>query len=326
MLRRIAEALTSWRAVGTVFAVLLVAGAGFSTARVIAGAGAAPASAAIAYTDTTSTGTTTSPDEAYSAEEALRAEGYVWDDSAGFFVGSDAIADTCATSVYTSACPDSGVTDTCTTTTVYTSACSDGGGADTPKPRLDPNGCGPGWLPSEVTGAGDHPGGFDFKAACDAHDKCYSTYPIPKDYTGATWKAKCDNDFDAALKKYCDSVQGAKIADKYNFVWDKEKGPRWEKTGEIKWDDKAAQSHCNFWRDTYVTAVKSKLGDAAFQKAQDAAKKAAEGDGQPTDTTSTTETSTTTAPSTDTTYTTTPSPTTPYTDTTYSTTVTAASP
>ena len=196
----------------------------------------------------------TTDGDVYSASEALAAEGYTWDEAEGFFVATEFVAEGDAP-------------------------------ADTPKPRLDPNGCGPGWLPDAVEGSGDNPGGFAFKDACDAHDKCYSTHPLPKPHTADTWRKKCDDDFEAALTKYCDSVQGAKIADKYKLVF-KDGKVTWEKTGEIKWDDEAAKKHCKFWRDAYVKAVRSKLGTDAFNKAQEAAKKKAEekppGEGDPT--------------------------------------------
>jgi len=172
--------------------------------------------------------------EAYSASEALGAEGYTWSEADGF-VDAD----------------------------------------DESKPRLDPNGCGPGWIPEAVQDAADNPAGFAFKESCDKHDNCYSTYPIPKEYTAAQWRAKCDEDFGKSMNQYCDTVQGAKIVDKYKLVI-KDKKVQWEKLGEIKWSDEAAQKHCRYWAKVYTEAVK-KLGAAAFDKAQAAAKKKAEG-------------------------------------------------
>jgi hypothetical protein len=177
--------------------------------------------------------------DAYSASDALGEEGYTWSEEEGLFV-------------YTFVDPD-----------------------DTPKPRLDPNGCGPDWIKKVVDGAGDNPAGFAFKDICDKHDKCYSTYPIPKDHTAAQWRAKCDEDFAKGLNDYCESVVGAKIADKYKLVT-KDKKVQWEKTGEIKWDDEAARKHCKFWAKAYAEAVKE-LGEDSFNKAQAEAKKKAEG-------------------------------------------------
>lgn len=135
-------------------------------------------------------------------------------------------------------------------------------------PTADVNGCGPGWGAKLVP---EKPGGYDFHEACNEHDRCYQTL-------GKT-KKQCDDEFEAAMKKVCDSTE--KKITLWTWKWDKKMG-KFVKTKlkEIDYSD-AAKAECKAWAEVYSTAVRGKLGDQSYKSGQEEAQKKKDAEKKP---------------------------------------------
>jgi hypothetical protein len=105
----------------------------------------------------------------------------------------------------------------------------------TPGTALAANGCGPAGFGFVVP---DHPLGFDFHAACNRHDDCYTT----------PWRAVAPSRFDAKLA--CDNG----LLDDLDNGCVPETGRRLELCYALARD--------------YYRAVRSWLGDLAYSRAQ----------------------------------------------------------